>query len=288
MKNKFSLRKIYLSILNFFWKYPFFREFYIFIRLQKFVTKLRGPTRKRSHTQIELDITYACNLHCFNCNRSCGQAPSKDQISIGQIKKFIDESIENKISWQRIHITGGEPTLHPDLTTILELLLEYKKNYSPGTLIELATNGYGKQVKAVLSKMPKGIEVENTSKESRAMPFLPFNIAPKDLPHYKFADYSTGCITSSSCGIALTPFGYYSCALAGGIDRVLGLDIGRKQMPGPDDEMTDQMRTFCRYCGKFRASVRVRRRTVKKEIISPFWVTAYNKYMKKKPPMTLY
>lgn len=260
----------------------------MFIRLQKFVTRFRGAIRRRSRGRIQLDITYACNLRCFNCNRSCSQAVSNDQMSIAQIKKFIRESIENNTLWERIDITGGEPALHPDIFIISQLLLEYKKDHSPQTLIRLYSNGYGKHVNTILSKIPKGIEVFNTSKKSPSVEFYPFNVAPKDLPHYKFADYSTGCFTIIHCGIALTPFGYYPCALAGGIDRVLGFDIGRKKLPGADDEMTDQMQILCQYCGKFRVSLRVKGTMVKKEILSPSWVKVYNKYKAKKPPMTLY
>jgi hypothetical protein len=49
----------------------------------------------------------------------------------------------------------------------------------------------------------------------------------------------------------LTPFGYYSCAPASGIDRVIGIDMGHKTLPAPDDQMYELRDKVCRYCGHF-------------------------------------
>jgi hypothetical protein len=49
----------------------------------------------------------------------------------------------------------------------------------------------------------------------------------------------------------LTPFGYYSCAPAGGIDRVIGFDMRHKTLTAPDDQMYELRDKVCRYCGHF-------------------------------------
>ena len=51
-----------------------------------------GPRYRRSRTRVELDITWACNLRCFNCNRSCEQAPTGESMTLDQIRRFVDES----------------------------------------------------------------------------------------------------------------------------------------------------------------------------------------------------
>lgn len=259
------------------------RRIYRYIRVQKPITKLFGPEYARSRKYIEIDITYRCNLNCINCNRSCRQAPTNEQMTVEQIQKFVKESIDINVKWERIRVMGGEPTLHPNVIEILNLLLDYKKIYSQDTCIELDTNGIGKTANAVLVKAPKEIEIENSSKESKVQLFYPFNMAPKDSIRYRYADYSQGCRVISVDGIGLTPYGYYPCTVAGGIDRIFGFDIGRKKLPSYDDSMTDQLETFCKLCGHFRAAKRTN-----KEVMSPTWQIAYENYKKRKPKLALY
>jgi hypothetical protein len=117
----------------------------------------------------------------------------------------------------------------------------------------LVTNGFGHAVKGALSKIPAGIEIENSFKDSPIQKqFRYFNVAPVDLIEYKNLDFSNGCSITSDCGIGLTKHGYYPCAIAGGIDRVFGFDIGKKRLPAKKDSMQEQLRTFCKYCGHFR------------------------------------
>ncbi|MBW2251043.1 MAG: radical SAM protein [Deltaproteobacteria bacterium] len=253
------------------------------VRYSKPITKLLGQKIHRSRKRIEIDITYHCNLRCLNCNRSCRQAPSLLQIELTQIQKFIDESIDKNHQWEVIRILGGEPTLHPDISYILESLINYKYNHSPDTKIQLATNGCGKKVKHILSKIPKEIDILNSSKVTNSQFFSSFNSAPCDSFSYKFLNYSNGCKILTRCGMGLTPFGYYPCAVAGGIDRIIGSDCGRKTLPDNDDEMIDHLQLFCRLCGHFRPPDKTNL-----EIMSPFWKDAYKKYKDKQPVLKLY
>lgn len=77
-------------------------------------------------------------------------------------------------------------------------------------------------------------------------------MAPQDSWWHWLVDYRNGCEIIRSCGMGLTPTGYYHCAVAGGIDRVTGEGHGRTSLPAPDDEMRDLMDRTCRLCGRFR------------------------------------
>jgi hypothetical protein len=232
------------------WQFVF-KKMLRWLRIQKLSTMVLGGQYHTSHDLIEIDITYQCNLKCNNCNRSSAQAPDNVHIDLSQIVNFVEQSLKRKRPWKRIRILGGEPTLHPDFKQIIDQLLELK-THSPETVIELVTNGYGRKVNAALEHIPKDIWVENSYKSSNIQPsFGPFNMAPQDSVWYKFADYSNGCDIASSCGMGLTPQGYYPCAVAGGIDRVLGLKRGRQSLPSSDDDMRDLMDIACRLCGRF-------------------------------------
>jgi hypothetical protein len=204
-------------------------------------------------------------------------------MTVEQIKKFIKESIDNDIRWERVHLIGGEPTLHPSLLEIINLLIDYKNNYSPKTAIWLVTNGYGLHVNKVLEKIPPSILINNSYKKTAVQLFYAFNMAPQDKPNYKLGEYEDGCANYSSCGIGLNPYGYYCCGIAGGIDRILGLDIGRKSIPKYDDDMIDHLRVFCKLCGIFSSF-----RLVRKTKISKTWGKMYEKYRNQKPKLTAY
>ena len=232
---------------------------------------------------IEIDITYDCNLKCFSCDRSCEQAPSKEQMMVEQIRKFTEEIVKNNVKLDRIRVLGGEPTLHADLLEILNVLLDYKQKYSSDTQIQLVTNGYGELVNRKLSELPKGIDIDSTLKKSKVQEFFPFNLAPKDLLLWKHSDYSNGCRAIAKCGFGLTRYGYYPCAIAGGIDRILGFDCGRKEFPSNDDAMIDELNLFCKYCGRFLYVSRS-----DKKPMSQTWNNAYKKYNRAKPDLSLY
>ncbi len=256
----------------------FLSGLYSLVRTNALVTKILGPRYKRSRKFFEICITFACNLRCLNCDMSCRQAASDEHMSVAQIENFIKESVANNHKWERIRITGGEPTLHPQLFEILQLLLQYKKIFSLNTRLSLVTNGFGEHIDSVLSRIPKEIEINNTAKKSEFQNFHPFNFAPQDSWFYKLADYSNGCWVMSECGMGLTSEGYYHCVVAGGIDRIFGFNVARKRLPAYEDAMEEQLRIFCRFCGHFRRGVH----PVTRETMSPAWETAYRDYDKRR------
>jgi hypothetical protein len=256
-----------------------------FLRVQKPVTALFGPMYHRSYNLIELDLTYACNLKCISCNRSCGLAPSDDRLNLEQIQRFIRESISMNVSWKRIRLLGGEPTMHPDLPEIVAELDTYARRHCPDAVIELVTNGFGSNVEEILGKIGKDVRVVNTMKTSKTNMFLAFNVAPMDLPLYHLADFSSGCWVPEYCGINLSPYGYYCCGAGAGIDRVFGFNIGKKSLPDQTSSLRDQMKVLCGYCMHFKAT---KRGKTSREQTSPSWRTALEKYRTRRPNVDFY
>jgi hypothetical protein len=219
------------------------------------VTRLLGPQYARSRRRIEIDLTYACNLSCANCNRSVPQAPGAERMTPARIAMFIEESVRAGTRWERIRLLGGEPTLHPDFFEMLDQLRAYRDEQSPETRIEVTSNGFGPKVAAVLARIPSDVRINASEKDEQGgeqQAFASFNVAPRDLPAYAASDFTNGCRIASECGMGLGTTGYYPCAVAAGIDRVLGLDAGRPALPAGEDGMRDQMRLFCSWCGHFK------------------------------------
>ena len=260
------------------------RNAYRFLRLTKPASLFLGPKYSRSRCRIEIDVTYACDLKCLNCDRSCRQAPSKESMTVGQVEKFVGESAKRGVMWEHIRVLGGEPTLHPQIEGILDALLLYKRENSPSTRIVLVTNGFGRRASEVLKRIPQGVEIENSGKKTGVQEFEPFNMAPQDSVLGTLFDYSLGCQIPEHCGMGLTPYGYYPCAVSGGIDRIFGFNLGRKSLPAEGDDMRDLMRVFCRLCGHYTRFMN----TTMEEEVSSTWRKAYERYGIKNPEIPRY
>ena len=251
------------------------------VRISRRVTYLFGPQYSPSRQLIEIDITYACNLHCLNCNRSVTQAPDHLHMPVSMISAFVQDSIVRGIRWQRIRVLGGEPTLHPEFSAIMAGLLGYRQ-WCPSCRIEVVSNGYGDAVKQKLDALPNDIWIENSNKASAIQPtFRPFNMAPIDDPAFAKADFSNGCAIMQDCGMGLTPLGYYPCAVAGGIDRILGAELGRSRLPADHDQMLDATKSLCQLCGRFQDGHFIPKplRSPMTEVqMSPTWTELYSQW----------
>lgn len=251
--------------------------------------------------KIELDITYACDLKCTGCNRSCPQAPSKnDHMTLDQIGRFIEESNAMDREWELINIMGGEPTLHPDFLEIIELIQnEYINKFSPNTVLQITSNGYSPRTKELLKNLPvsKNIVIDHYSfKDSKeTIYFTPFNKAPVDIEEYRDMDFTKGCWVTSYCGIGLNKYGYYPCGVAGSMDRVMGYDVGIKTLRDITlEKMKILLARFCKYCGNMiecdvnmgNFIPRCEKRAFSENVVTSSWESFYQKYQEKKPILT--
>jgi hypothetical protein len=209
------------------------------------------------------------------------------QLSVEQIQRFIRESIASRAHWSEIVLIGGEPTIHREFLTIIELVRAYRDQHSPSTRIEVFTNGYGTRTQRILAQLPADIHIENSAKTRR--PYVEyheaFSVAPIDTDRYARSDFRNGCEITQKCGIGLGPSGYYPCGVASGIDRVFGWGIGRQSLPAVDDDMTDLLDRFCAVCGHFN---RDRSEAPTSQLNSTTWVDAYSRYNSAESMLPIY
>ncbi len=225
-----------------------------------------GPALQELFDHIQLEITWACNLACPNCDRCCGTAPSKERLALEQVKQFVADSQAAGHFWRRIDILGGEPTLHPDLLAILDAVRPIAKR------VRLTTNGTGPFVEKVLATIPDWVIVRNSHDKKESPNFEAFNAAPNDVSG---AGPAQACSIPWRCGLAFTPRGYFLCGSGAAVARVFGIPSGIDRLGNMDaPHLRRQRQQLCNYCGHSRS---VAHRTDSQEL-SPSWKKALEEY----------
>jgi uncharacterized radical SAM superfamily Fe-S cluster-containing enzyme len=75
----------------------------------------------QQHTCVPiLEITGRCNLNCPVCLVH-GSSPRED-LSLEQVGRIVDDLVRYEGQLNMLNLSGGEPTLHPELPAILDLL----------------------------------------------------------------------------------------------------------------------------------------------------------------------
>jgi len=229
---------------------------------------------------VQLEITTCCNLACPSCDRNCGTAPSAERMSLEQIKKFVDESIEAEHQWRRIDVIGGEPTLHPELAQILIEIKRYK-DWSKRCKVRLTTNGTGDKVKSVICNLPEWVEIRNSEKEKGKRKFDAVNDAPID----KGVTDALACSIPWRCGLGLSRYGYFLCGAGASVARVFGIDVGIDSINSLTIEaLQHQQRELCKLCGHSRSKPK----ETDGQVTSHHWKYAFKHYKRNSSRLELY
>jgi hypothetical protein len=235
--------------------------------------------------QIELCLTYWCNVQCDNCSNLCSQAPcSFGDLPVEKVDEFVAQSINCGHQWKLITLHGGEPILHKNIDDILMILTVYKKKYNPGVVLSLLSNGNSEKTIERLDYFKKNYPIvlgisEKVKKNQRGdgtpIPYVPVNESPKDLgiPH------DQGCFQTEQCGICLNYLGYFECSPAAAAARVfnyrpLAGEVAGLTVPG----LQEGFKVHCGHCG-FSAPDRKR---VIKQSSTKTWIKAFAEYNKKR------
>ncbi len=93
-------------------------------------------------------------------------------------------------------------------------------------------------------------------------------------------------VSPEKSGIGVSRHGIYVCAVAGAIDRVVGLDIGlRSLLEVSDRRFREQCKALCGYCGHFLVENEVLLENVS---MSKIWRELVTAYHRATPVLTLY
>jgi uncharacterized radical SAM superfamily Fe-S cluster-containing enzyme len=115
------------------------------------------PDHEQHSCLALIEVNEHCNLTCPIC--FAGSSPAHTgQRSLAEIERMLDTLVASEIEPDLLQISGGEPTLHPEILTILQMARQ-----RPIRHLMLNTNGLriarDKAFVAELAKLKPGFEV---------------------------------------------------------------------------------------------------------------------------------
>jgi hypothetical protein len=240
---------------------------------------------------IELEINISCDLDCFSCDRF-SDVTAAPNMTVAQVRRFVDESLELGWEWQRIRLLGGEPTLHPQLHEIVEELIRYRMRF-PKVFLQLLSNGRGKLKQHREWLVYRGVDPHVEGKEPGKTPdwFNNTRIVPLDRDPNCGPLPPCGIFGVHGCGIGLTRNGYFLDGAGAAVARVAGIDCGVMRLKDLTwQAMLDQAKLLCNKCGHHNPDSHLVTKKVSEtgEITGPFWSEALRKYQEKRPTLRVY
>jgi len=183
---------------------------------------------------------------------------AKTDMSLKQVDQYIEIAKPFITLGSVVTLTGGECTLHPDILKITDAIVKAFRPlmYSP---IIIATNGRGLRSKEISKILQEKHGRQILIGATKASPDVRINHYPVyrsilDYPDELKAkgvsaesDFATKCLTRSSGGVDLTPYGVFMCCNASAIARLFHLDVGMTKVPSLE-EGTRQQGIICKYC----------------------------------------
>lgn len=220
---------------------------------------------------LKVNCTYRCDRCCPNCNRFTRIAPSNrsEDLSPEQLDAVLTECAANGTRWNRVVLTGGEPSLHPRLEELVDVLFKHRVR-----LPRIATFHHPvhyARIEKLLAKYPR-LGVIDSSKDVPEPHPVASAMAPQDQPEFAGHRY-VGCPrVILGCGPSLDYKGFYVCPVAGAIARVFKLDIAIKRAQDLTTEnLIKQYQQVCCKCGHYTS---VSPSDVTKDCLSKSWQEA--------------
>ncbi len=77
------------------------------------------PDHEQHGCNIIIEVTDACNLRCPTCYAGSGPEHNNHR-SLPHVERMLDAAVRNENEPDVVQISGGEPTLHPEILQILD------------------------------------------------------------------------------------------------------------------------------------------------------------------------
>ncbi len=187
---------------------------------------------------IELEVTLRCNAACPHCSRHCNRLSQPDtDMSLDQINRFAKEVRDVGTPLNILSVMGGEPTLHPQINEIMEILEQLKQDNLIKTF-NYVSNG--------ILPPPKAIKKAIVSMRP---PKYKYHRRMDIDPSLNQQEVVKECEIPYTCGAALNIYGYWPCGAGGALARLLGIDVAKYTLV--DAMKGFDMSLVCPHCQKY-------------------------------------
>ena len=211
--------------------------------------------------RIECNITYRCNALCFGCNKGVGLMDwtKKEDMTVEQMKRAIDQLLEQRIYVRRFTFCGGESILHKDLQLFINEAARLPKIQRGRVLTNGLPSSQAARDKIVMPNdkwkwvvSPLDDPNDNKSgkndwtKRDTQRYHQPFWISPADIGmHATFEK----CTIRGYCGVGLDSSGFSMCGKATMLGRLLGVDPTMQDKDGDIYEHVNRpIPEICKHC----------------------------------------
>lgn len=96
----------------------------------------RGSVSWSKLNTVRVKVNSACPWTCFFCHME-GNKESQQVRQIDELVKML-RIFRKKLGFSEVHLTGGEPSIHPQITEIIRAIVD------AGFVAKMTTNGQSK------------------------------------------------------------------------------------------------------------------------------------------------
>ena len=207
--------------------------------------------------RIECNITQRCNARCWGCNKAIGYADGilKD-MTLDQIKRAVDQLIEQNVIVFKWTFCGGEPILHKDLQGMINEVARLPHLKQGRVLTNDLPGTKEKRDKIILPKrfkwVPNPLDNPNDPYSGKNDPtgrwrgrvHGPFWISPYDVGMEASFE---NCTVRGWCGIGLDAEGWSACGKAVLLGKLLGHDPTRRD-GSIVEHVESPINDICKHC----------------------------------------
>lgn len=119
------------------------------IDVKEYGCSMPGISRGRIPHSVNIftKVTAGCQARCPFCSNA-GTVPLRKPFDIGKLSAFVTELMENGVLVNKVNITGGEPSIVPDL--VGSILDEFSTDRLRGIHMHLNTNGLSRESRSLM------------------------------------------------------------------------------------------------------------------------------------------
>lgn len=107
---------------------------------------------------VDVALGYSCNLRCQHCSAAKFSRTNEGRLTVQEYQKLAQECLDMGVV--TVGITGGEPTLYPELDDVIQAFQPKK------TMISLVTNATLLNEERILKYKKAGVDIICTSVDS--------------------------------------------------------------------------------------------------------------------------